>query len=66
MSFSKCSRSCGGGTKYRMRLCKSANQSTNAVGCSGNDKETVTCNTAPCSGKQYMHVVKQSYLRLLG
>lgn len=42
--WSDCSVTCGSGTKYRTR--NKINQ--NKPGCTGDDKEIVSCTTVPC------------------
>lgn len=45
-SFSQCSVSCGGGTKYRTRRCLSLPPNNLKRNCY---EDTISCNTKPCS-----------------
>nr|XP_058953113.1 coadhesin-like [Pocillopora verrucosa] len=48
-SFGMCSKTCGGGLKHRTRLCNSPPPSNGGKSCQGPSRETVDCNTHPCS-----------------
>ncbi|XP_058797788.1 semaphorin-5A [Phymastichus coffea] len=47
-AWSLCSRSCGGGTQYKIRLCESGS-------CEGQATETRSCNTKPCQALSFQH-----------
>lgn len=46
--WSKCSKSCSGGKKYRMRTCSNPPPSNGGKPCTGNSTETGMCQTIPC------------------
>lgn len=47
-SWSKCSKSCGGGDQSRMRTCTNPPPLHGGRQCSGRNKETRFCNRRPC------------------
>lgn len=47
-SWSKCSKSCGGGDQSRMRTCTNPSPLHGGRQCSGRNKETRFCNRRPC------------------
>ena len=46
--WSKCSKSCGGGTKTKSRTCSAPAPTNGGAECEGDAKETEDCNTEPC------------------
>ena len=48
---SECSRSCGGGTNYRMRMCNNPSPRFGGNWCPGIITEFQQCNTQGCPGK---------------
>ncbi|XP_023559876.1 hemicentin-1 [Octodon degus] len=49
-NWSRCSVSCGGGEKTRIRLCDSPLPSKNGRFCRGDATQVARCNTQPCPG----------------
>ena len=49
--ISECSLSCGGGIRYRLRMCDSPSPRFGGKWCSGNDTEMLSCNTEACPGR---------------
>lgn len=47
-SWSKCSLSCGGGSKSRSRRCNNPSPQYGGKQCSGNGEEYSSCNSHPC------------------
>ncbi|XP_031569450.1 coadhesin-like isoform X12 [Actinia tenebrosa] len=46
--FCKCSKSCGGGTQYRLRVCANPPVYGKIPPCEGSDRHTQDCGTHPC------------------
>ena len=49
--WTSCSKSCGGGTRVRDRVCTNPPPSNNGQPCSGASYENENCNTQPCPGE---------------
>ena len=49
-NWSPCSRTCGGGSQYRSRLCDSPKPQHNGQPCTGDGMETRQCNNKKCPG----------------
>ncbi|XP_029187797.2 A disintegrin and metalloproteinase with thrombospondin motifs adt-1-like isoform X2 [Acropora millepora] len=47
--WSRCSRTCNGGTKRRYRSCSRPRPSNGGKPCPGKDQEEMSCNTNPCA-----------------
>lgn len=47
-SWSKCTKTCGGGVQERSRTCTNPPPANGGKGCSGESKETKACGTAKC------------------
>ncbi|KAM7449367.1 hypothetical protein ABFA07_002738 [Porites harrisoni] len=47
--FGICSRTCGGGIKYRSRFCNNPAPSSGGNTCSGPSRQSIACNTRTCS-----------------
>ena len=50
LKWSECSKSCGGGTETRLRLCDSPAPAHGGKDCGGESSEERKCNTNPCPG----------------
>jgi hypothetical protein len=48
-AFGTCSKTCGGGTQSRTRLCDSPAPSNGGLTCPGNSSESQNCNTQACA-----------------
>ena len=60
--ISGCSHSCGGGSRYRLRMCNKPSPSFGGNWCAGNVTEFQTCNAQACPGNIKFHL---SYLHNL-
>ncbi|XP_052063096.1 uncharacterized protein LOC127702834 [Mytilus californianus] len=49
-SWSTCSKSCGGGTRFRNRTCSNPFPSNGGINCQGGALETNACGINPCLG----------------
>ncbi|CAC5375287.1 unnamed protein product [Mytilus coruscus] len=49
-SWSTCSKSCGGGTRFRNRTCSNPIASNGGKNCRGGTRETNACGIKPCLG----------------
>ena len=49
--WGQCSATCGAGEQERSRTCTNPPPSNGGAQCSGDDKETKSCNNGPCPGK---------------
>ena len=52
-SWSRCSASCGGGVRIRVRSCTNPRPAYGGRSCPGNETESHSCHDAPCPGKEY-------------
>ena len=59
---SGCSHSCGGGTKYSIRMCNHPSPSFGGSWCLGNATEFQSCNAKACPG--ILHVIPY-YFKIL-
>ena len=50
-SYDTCSRSCGGGTKYRQRSCNSPSPQYGGSTCPGSSSQSDSCNSNSCPSK---------------
>ncbi|KAK3089127.1 hypothetical protein FSP39_001055 [Pinctada imbricata] len=46
--WSRCSKTCGGGTRYRLRQCDDDSYGDLTAPCEGSDTDTEDCHTYPC------------------
>ena len=49
--YSQCTKTCGGGSRYRTRACDNPAPSSGGKHCTGPSQQTNTCNTQGCPGK---------------
>ena len=56
-SWSSCSKTCGGGKKFRTRLCDSPLPWNGGDDCKGKEIDQTACNTRKCSGKYLLATV---------
>ena len=63
-SWTSCTATCGGGTKYRSRSCTNPSPSNGGKPCHGSSRDKPTCNTNGCPGIMelcqaiYLHCVQ--------
>ena len=50
-AFGACSKTCGGGEKTRRRMCNNPAPANGGSYCTGQNSNTVPCNTHTCPGK---------------
>ena len=50
--WTKCSKTCGTGTKSRSRTCDKPPPNYNGQNCSGDFVQAVSCKTTSCPGKK--------------
>ena len=53
--FSICTKSCGGGTQQRSRVCDSPAEAFGGIPCLGDPVENRECNTQNCPGN-FVHI----------
>ena len=51
-AFSRCSKTCGSGTKKRQRLCNKPSPAHEGLFCVGSASQTVLCNKNPCPARK--------------
>ena len=49
--FGECSKTCGGGMKYRKRNCDNPSPANGGKDCQGSSDEAQHCNVHPCAGE---------------
>jgi hypothetical protein len=49
-AFGACSKTCGGGTQTRTRLCNNPAPANGGAACVGSASESQSCNTQSCTG----------------
>lgn len=58
-SWRSCSRSCGGGTRWRVRSCRNRSPFSIRTACRGSRVQTQRCNTNSCRGRsKHDHTMK--------
>ena len=50
-TFGGCSKTCGGGMKYRKRKCDNPAPANGGMDCQGSSNEAQHCNVHPCAGE---------------
>ncbi|XP_063682344.1 A disintegrin and metalloproteinase with thrombospondin motifs adt-1-like [Bolinopsis microptera] len=65
-SWSKCTKTCGGGTQTKIRSCNNPSPAYGGKGCIGASSQNERCNTNPCksSGSSYLDAIRQSGQRV--
>ena len=58
--FGTCSKTCGGGTKNRLRTCTNPAPQHGGTDCKGSPIESMECNTHTCPSKLAVLVIKKS------
>ena len=59
--WSSCSKTCGGGTKIRRRICRDLPTSNGEIGCKGNHYTRSFCNTFNCPGNKSYKDLTSTY-----
>ena len=63
-SWTDCTRTCGGGTSTRRRLCDSPAPLYGGRECTGSEVEEKTCNNQQCPGQNTLSLINPSNTRL--